>query len=103
MSDRSTVDFLATIPLFEGRDETDLVDLARVLRRRSLQEGDLLWRQGDEPRELVFIVEGGLSASLHVPGDRVVEIGRAGPREMVGEIALLDGGEHTMSVSAKET
>jgi CRP/FNR family transcriptional regulator, cyclic AMP receptor protein len=102
MSDRSTVDFLATIPLFEGRDETDLVDLARVLRRRSLQEGELLWGQGDEPRELVFIVEGGLSASLHVPGDRVVEIGRAGPREMVGEIALLDGGGHTMSVSATE-
>jgi CRP-like cAMP-binding protein len=102
MSDRSTVDFLATIPLLEGRERTDLVDLARVLRRRTVQEGELLWRQGDEPRELVFIIEGGLSASLHVPGDRVVEIGRAGPREMVGEIALLDGGEHTMSVSATE-
>lgn len=102
MSDRSTVDFLATIPLLEGREGTDLVDLVRVLRRRTVQEGELLWRQGDEARELVFIIEGGLSASLHVPGGRVVEIGRAGPREMVGEIALLDGGAHTMSVSATE-
>jgi CRP-like cAMP-binding protein len=102
MSDRATVEFLATIPLFEGREGTELADLARVLRRRTLQEGELVWRQGDEPRELVFIIEGGLSASLHVPGDRVVEIGRAGPREMVGEIALLDGGEHTMTVSATE-
>ena len=102
MSDRATVDFLARNPLLEGRDEADLTALARVLRRRSAQEGEILWRQGDESRELVFVVEGSLSASLHAPGDRVVEIGRAGPGEMVGEIALLDGGEHTMSVTATE-
>jgi CRP/FNR family cyclic AMP-dependent transcriptional regulator len=100
MSDHATVDFLATIPLLEGRDEADLVELARVVRRRTVQEGELLWRQGDEARELLFVVEGGVSASLLVPGNRAVEIGRAGPREMVGEIALLDGGEHTMSVTA---
>jgi CRP/FNR family transcriptional regulator, cyclic AMP receptor protein len=98
MSDRATVDFLATVPLLEGREEADLVELARVLRRRIVREGEILWRQGDDAREMVFIVEGGVSASLHVPGDRVVEIGRAGPGEIVGEIALLDGGGHTMSV-----
>ena len=102
MSDRATVDFLATVPLLEGRDEADLTALARVLRRRSAREGEILWRQGDEARDLLFVVEGGVSASLHVPGDRVVEIGKAGPGEMVGEIALLDGGEHTMSVTATE-
>ena len=103
MSDGATVDFLATIPLLEGRDEADLVELARVLRRRRVREGEILWRQGDDAREMLFIVEGGVSASLHVPGDRVVEIGRAGPGEMLGEIALLDGGGHTMSVRATQT
>jgi CRP/FNR family transcriptional regulator, cyclic AMP receptor protein len=102
MSEGATADFLAALPLLEGRNEADLTALARVLRRRSVREGEVLWRQGDEARELVFVVEGGVSASLHVPGDRVVEIGRAGPGEMVGEIALLDGGEHTMSVTATE-
>jgi CRP/FNR family transcriptional regulator, cyclic AMP receptor protein len=103
MSDRATVDFLATVPLLEACKEADLVDIARVLRRRILREGEILWRQGDDAREMVFIVEGGVSASLHVPGDRVVEIGRAGPGEIVGEIALLDGGGHTMSVHVTET
>jgi CRP-like cAMP-binding protein len=98
MSDRATVDFLATVPLLEGGEEADLVELARVLRRRSVREGEILWRQGDDAREMVFIVGGGVSASLQLPGDRVVEIGRAGPGEMVGEIGLLDGGGHTMSV-----
>ena len=103
MSDRATVDFLATVPLLEGREEAELVELARVLRRRNVRKGEILWRQGDDAREMVFIVEGGVSASLHLPGDRLVEIGRAGPREMVGEIGLLDGGGHTMSVQVTET
>ena len=103
MSDRETVDFLATVPLLEGRDEADLAELARVMRRRTVREGEILWRQGDDAREMLFVVDGAVSASLHVPGDRAVEIGRAGPGEMVGEIGLLDGDGHTMSVRVTET
>jgi len=103
MSDRETLEFLAGVPLLEGSEASDLVELAQVLRRRTVPEGEVLWRQGDSGREMVFIVAGGLSASLHVPGDHVVEIGRAGPGETVGETALLDGGAHTMSVRVTET
>jgi CRP-like cAMP-binding protein len=102
MSERETVEFLATVPLLEGRDEADLLELSRVLRRRTLRTGEVLWRQGERARELVFIVEGRASASLHVPGDRLVEIGRAEPGDMVGEIGLLQGAEHTMTVRATE-
>jgi CRP-like cAMP-binding protein len=103
MSDRQTADFLATVPLLAGQEETDLVELARVMRRRTVREGEILWRQGDDAREMVFIVDGALSASLRVPGDRTVEIGTAGPGEAVGEIGLLDGEGHTMTVSVTET
>jgi CRP/FNR family cyclic AMP-dependent transcriptional regulator len=102
MSDRETVDFLAAVPLLEGQDEADLVELARVLRRRTVPVGEILWRQGGDARELMFVVDGVVSASLHVPGDRTVEIGRAGPGEVVGEIGLLDGEGHTMSVHVSE-
>ena len=95
MSDRETVDFLATVPLLEGRDDADLAALARVVRRRTVREGEFLWRQGEEARELVFMVDGSVSASLHLPGDRTVEVWRAGRGETVGEIALLDGKGHT--------
>jgi CRP/FNR family transcriptional regulator len=102
MSDGATVDFLATVPLLEGLEEADLVELARVMRRRTVRKGEVLWRQGDDARELLVVVDGALSASLHVPGDRMVEIGSAGPGQIVGEIALLDGQGHTMSVRVKE-
>ena len=103
MSDRETVDFLATVPLLEGRDEADLAELARVMRLRTVREGEILWNQGDNAQEMLFVVNGALSASLRVPGGRAVEIGRAGPGEVVGEIGLLDGDGHTMSVRVTET
>src|SRR5439155_3465494 len=103
MSERETVDFLGTVPLLEGQEERDLVELARMMRRRTVREGEILWRQGDDAREMVVIVDGAVSASLHVPGDRTVEIWEGGPGEVVGEIALLDGEGHTMSVRVTET
>ena len=102
MCDRETVDFLATVPLLEGQEESDLVELARVMRRRTVAEGEVLWRQADEAREMVFVVDGALSASLNLPGGRTVDIGRAGPGETLGEIGVLDGGGHTMSVRVTE-
>jgi CRP-like cAMP-binding protein len=98
MSDREIADFLGTLPLLEGRDDADLAQLAHLLRRRTVREGEFLFRQGDPARELAFIVDGSVAVSLHVPGGRTAEIGTAGPGEIVGEIGLLDGGEHTMSV-----
>ena len=102
MSDRETLEFLATVPLLEGREEADLIELAGVMRRRTLREGQILWRQGDEAREMLFIVDGAVTASLDLPGDRTLEIGRAGRGEVVGEIGLLDGDGHTMSVRVTE-
>jgi CRP-like cAMP-binding protein len=103
MSDRETVEFLAGVPLLAGGEDADLEALARVVRRRTVQEGETLWHQGGEARELLFIVDGQLSASLRLPGNRTVEVWRAGRGEAVGEIALLDGNGHTMSVHVAET
>jgi CRP-like cAMP-binding protein len=99
---RKIVEFLGTVPFLEGGAEADLVELAQVMRRRTVREGEILWRQGDDAREMLFIAEGGVSVSLHLPGDRVVQMATVGSGEIVGEIALLDGGPNTMSVEATE-
>jgi CRP-like cAMP-binding protein len=103
MSDRVIVDFLATVPLLEGSEEGELVELARVMRRRAVPAGEILWRQGDEAREMLFIVDGAVSASLQVPGNRTVELWRAGPRETAGEVGLLDGEAHSLTARVTES
>ena len=102
MSERDTVDFLAGVPLLEGREKEDLAELARVMRRRTAREGEILWRQGEAAREVLFVVDGAVSILLDVPGGRTVEIARAGPGQILGESALLDGGGHTMSLRVTE-
>jgi CRP/FNR family transcriptional regulator, cyclic AMP receptor protein len=91
------------VPLLDGREEADLAELARVMRRRTLPAGQTVWRPGDDAREVLFVVDGAVSVLLDLPGDRTLDFGTVGPGQMIGEIALLDGGGHTTSVRVRET
>ena len=102
MSEREIADFLSSVPLLIGQRDEDLLGLARRLRLRTVSQGELLWKQGDPARELVLVLAGAVAAALPLPGGRTVAIGRAGPGDIVGEIGLLEGGEHTMTVEAVE-
>ena len=90
-----TAAFLAGVPLLEG---LDVAPVARVVRRRTVREGEILWHQGHAAREVLFIVDGAVTVSL-----RTVEIATVGPGQMLGEIALLDGQGHTMSARVTES
>jgi CRP/FNR family cyclic AMP-dependent transcriptional regulator len=103
MSERQTADFLAGVPILAGRDDADLLALARVMRRRIIAAGETVWQQGGEARELLLVEDGALTASLRLPDGRVVDVWQAGRGEALGEIALLDGNGHTMSVRVTET
>ena len=100
MSD--TVAFLSTVPLFEGIPEAELEELAAVLHRRDVPAGEILWREGGEAVAMLLIVDGQVSVSLRLPGDRAVEVADVGPRELLGEIPLLDGGRHSATARVTE-
>jgi CRP-like cAMP-binding protein len=103
MSELDTVEFLGSVPLLAGQDESDLMELARVVRPRTVEAGKTLWCQGEDAREVLFIVDGAVATKLRVSGDGGVEIGSAGPGQILGEIGLLDGQGHTMDARAVET
>ena len=94
--------FLATVPLLEGIPAAELADLAGHMRRRDLPAGEVLWRQGEESRAMLLIVDGRVSISLPLPGERTVEVGTMGPGEVLGEIPLVDGGRHSATASVAE-
>jgi CRP-like cAMP-binding protein len=102
MSEPDSVGFLAAAPLFEGLQRRDLTEVARVMRRRSMAVGDVLWRQGTEARGMALIVEGRVSVTLRLPGDRALELTSAGPGETLGELPLIDGGPHSATATVTE-
>src|SRR5687768_279348 len=109
MSDQQTdaatheqTQFLASVPLFTGIPEAELADLSQLLRRRTYDAGEIIWREGDPAPGMVLIVEGQVSLSLTLPGDRRVEFRRVGQAELLGEVPLIDGGTHSATAQAIE-
>jgi CRP-like cAMP-binding protein len=94
--------FLATIPLLEGMPAEELAELARIVRRRELPPGEVLWREGDDFSGMHLVVEGRVSVTLHLPGERQVEVSSAGPGEVLGEVPLIGGGQHSGTASVSE-
>lgn len=78
-------------------------ELADLLERASLhamKKGDVLLRQGDAGESLIILLDGTLWVSMVSSNGREIILDYAEAGSVLGEIALLDGGERTASVTA---
>jgi CRP-like cAMP-binding protein len=81
--------------LFRGLDEGDMYHLARLGRLTRTGQADRLIRQGEAGDRLFIVVSGAMQALI---GGK--EVGRIGPGETVGEMALLDAEPRSADVLA---
>ena len=81
--------------LFSACSDDELERIAALASPRSASVGDELTRQGDEGDEFFVVIDGDAVASID--GDPVGELG---PGSFFGEMALIDGGERTATVTA---
>lgn len=81
---------LAPVLLFADLDETELEELATLLRRRRYAKGEVIFREGD-PGETLFIVEEGrVKLAIVSPEGNEVILDLLEPGDFFGELALLD-------------
>jgi CRP/FNR family transcriptional regulator, cyclic AMP receptor protein len=73
-----------------------------VARERKVQEGVELLAAQDTTDEVFVILEGNARVAVHSEDGRLVDFADAGPGELVGFIAAIDGGPRTASVIARE-
>lgn len=79
---------------------TDLLDeLATDIR---LDDGQVLFEQGDEGRELYALISGALEVSVLSMDGRKLALNVLRPGALFGEIALFDPGERTATITALE-
>jgi CRP/FNR family cyclic AMP-dependent transcriptional regulator len=81
--------------LFSACSADELERIAALASSRDATAGDELTRQGDDGDEFFLVVAGDAIAT--VDGDA---IGELGPGSFFGEMALIDGGERTATVTA---
>jgi CRP/FNR family cyclic AMP-dependent transcriptional regulator len=95
MAREQYLDHLATVPLFAGASTKELRAVAKASVELTIDEGKEFVTQGDVGREAFIIVEG--QADVSRGGQRIATLG---PGDCVGELALLDHGPRTASVTA---
>ncbi len=91
-------ELLKRIPLFSylGAEELDAV--VELFEEVSYRKGETICREGDEGDRFFVILSGELEVRTGADAERV--IGRLGPGDFLGEMALLMGGKRTATVEA---
>jgi CRP-like cAMP-binding protein len=96
------VDFLATVPLFNGLDRTELEKFAEVTREKSYPKGSVILFE-DDPGDSLFVVRDGRVKVVLIGEDgREVILGVLGVGEYFGELSLIDDRPRSAHVIAME-
>ena len=93
----TTVDALRAIPLFHGMSDRSIEIIAGIARESTYPAGTRLVEEG-APGDSFLIIRRG-AASVEQGGRHLRELGAG---DFLGEIALLDGGRRTATVSATD-
>jgi CRP-like cAMP-binding protein len=86
---------LGKVPLFSNCSNRELQTIARAVKPIDHPEGTVIAREG-EPGIGLFVIRSG-TAVVTIGGKKKASLG---PGEFFGEIALLDGGPRTATVTA---
>jgi CRP/FNR family cyclic AMP-dependent transcriptional regulator len=86
---------LRNVPIFSGLSDDDLELLARQMKERRFSEGSEVTKEGAGAAGFFVIVEG--NATVSVGGEIRATLG---PGEYFGEIALIDEGTRSASITA---
>lgn len=85
---------LARVPLFSHLGASEIADIMRLLRARTLESGEVLVRRGDVASSMYFITAG--EVEIDLPGQRI----RLSDGTYFGEIALLHRTKRSGTVTA---
>jgi CRP/FNR family transcriptional regulator, cyclic AMP receptor protein len=89
------IELLSNVPLFSACSKRDLRRIAALVDEIDVPEGKVLIRQGEPGWECFVIAEGKAKATVRGSGSSSL-----GPGDVVGELALLDQGPRSASVTA---
>lgn len=96
--ERSIIDLLSGVPIFEELNRRELVAIERILHHREYIRGEVIFRQGERGAGM-YIVHRGKVAVISEPDQQ--ELVEMTDGDFFGEIALLDDTPRSATVIAK--
>ena len=100
MEPQALVALLGKSAVFSALAALDRGAIASRMHRIHFEPGQMIFSRGDPARELYLVLEGKVRLSVLTSDGRELSFAHAGPGNIFGEIATLDGGERTASATA---
>ena len=95
MAQQDAMSRLGQVPIFSECTKRELTIIGRAAKEVSHREGTVIAREGERGVGLFLILEGQCRVSI---GGKTKA--KLGPGDFFGEVALLDGGPRTATVTA---
>ena len=96
----NVADLLAKAALFRGLSPALRSDIAQRMRETAFDAGQLVFSRSDPGTHLYLITEGKVRISVVTPDGKELSFRHVGPGEVLGEIAVLDGGARSADATA---
>jgi CRP/FNR family cyclic AMP-dependent transcriptional regulator len=96
MAKDGKIKLLKEVPLFWACNDRELSKIARIADEVKVHPGSELMKEGEPGREMFIVAEGWAKVTR-----KGRKIGSVGPGEVVGELALLDQGPRSATVTAE--
>jgi CRP/FNR family cyclic AMP-dependent transcriptional regulator len=90
-----SLDLIRGVPLFAEADDSFLERLAGEFMERTFAAGETIAEEGEAGRTFIVIERGEVTVSVHGK-----EVGRLGPGDSFGEMALIDKSARSATVKA---
>jgi len=94
------LDLLRDVPFFKDFDDSEIVELASFMSLQHIDEGTVLFNEGDVGDYLFFIIEGIVEIILANKEKQTSVIASVGIGESVGEMSLIDEYERSATVKS---
>lgn len=96
----SAAELLARVPLLADLEAGELERIAQVAIPRSFPSGARVFHEGDRSDACYLIRSGEVRVTREHSDGRAIALATLGAGELVGELAMLDGGVRSASVEA---
>merc|ERR1711874_558455 len=95
-------EFLSKVSILESLEKWERLTVADALEAVSFEDGDVVVTQGESGNDFFIILDGSaIVTQFRNEGDEGVEVGRLGPSDYFGEIALLLDRPRAATVTAR--
>jgi len=102
-SNTSIISQLKSTELFEQCDDATLAAVSSFCKTVRLEQGAVLFRQGDKADVLFIVVDGLLRIAIEQPHGGELQLAKVGPGRLIGEMHILNAGRRTATVVAEKS